>query len=53
MSRAASPALIPQARAMRVSGSDYWGVFLSLEIVDELEAARPPERRHQRFRRAC
>ena len=30
-------ALIPQARAMRVSGSDYWGVFLSLEIVDELE----------------
>ena len=30
-------ALIPHARAMRVSGSDYWGVFLSLEIVDELE----------------
>jgi pimeloyl-ACP methyl ester carboxylesterase len=30
-------ALIPQAHAMRVSGSDYWGVFLSLEIVDELE----------------
>ena len=30
-------ALIPQARAMRVSGSDYWGVFLSPEIVDELE----------------
>jgi class 3 adenylate cyclase len=30
-------ALIPQARAMRVSGSDYWGVFFSLEIVDELE----------------
>jgi class 3 adenylate cyclase len=22
---------------MRVSGSDYWGVFLSLDIVDELE----------------
>ena len=30
-------ALIPQARAMRVSGSDYWGVFLSPDIVDELE----------------
>ena len=30
-------AVIPQARAMRVSGSDYWGVFLSPEIVDELE----------------
>ena len=30
-------ALIPQARAMRVSGSDYWGVFLSLDVVDELE----------------
>ena len=30
-------ALIPQARAMRVSGSDYWGVFLSPEIADELE----------------
>jgi class 3 adenylate cyclase len=29
--------LIPNARAMRVSGRDYWGVFLSLEIVDELE----------------
>jgi class 3 adenylate cyclase/pimeloyl-ACP methyl ester carboxylesterase len=30
-------ALIPGARAMRVSGSDYWGVFLSFDIVDELE----------------
>jgi class 3 adenylate cyclase len=30
-------ALIPHAHAMRVSGSDYWGVFLSLDIVDELE----------------
>jgi class 3 adenylate cyclase len=29
--------LIPGARAMRVSGSDYWGVFLSPDIVDELE----------------
>jgi class 3 adenylate cyclase len=30
-------ALIPGARAMRVSGSDYWGTFLSFDIVDELE----------------
>jgi len=30
-------ALIPSARAMRVSGSDYFGIFLSLDIVDELE----------------
>lgn len=30
-------ARIPDARAMRVSGTDYWGVFLSLDIVDELE----------------
>jgi len=30
-------ALIPQAHAMRVSGGDYWGVFLSLDIADELE----------------
>ena len=30
-------ALIPQAHAMRVFGSDYWVVFLSLEIVDQLE----------------
>ena len=28
---------IPNARAMRVSGSDYWGVFLSPDIADELE----------------
>ena len=28
---------IPGARAMRVSGDDYWGVFLSLDIADELE----------------
>jgi class 3 adenylate cyclase len=28
---------IPGARAMRVSGTDYWGVFLSLDIADELE----------------
>lgn len=30
-------ARIPNARAMRVSGSDYWGVFLSFDIADELE----------------
>jgi pimeloyl-ACP methyl ester carboxylesterase len=30
-------ARIPGARAMRVSGSDYWGVFLSSDIADELE----------------
>jgi class 3 adenylate cyclase len=30
-------ACIPGARAMRVSGSDYWGVFLSPDIADELE----------------
>ncbi|MGH3110901.1 MAG: alpha/beta fold hydrolase, partial [Gaiellaceae bacterium] len=28
---------IPGARLMRVSGGDYWGVFLSLDIADELE----------------
>jgi class 3 adenylate cyclase len=28
---------IPGARAMRVSGTDYFGVFLSLDIVDEIE----------------
>jgi class 3 adenylate cyclase/pimeloyl-ACP methyl ester carboxylesterase len=28
---------IPDARAMRVSGSDYFGIFLSLDIVDEIE----------------
>jgi hypothetical protein len=31
-------ALIPGAEATRVSGTDYWGVFLSPdEIADELE----------------
>jgi class 3 adenylate cyclase len=30
-------ARIPGARAMRVSGSDYFGLFLSLDIVDEIE----------------
>jgi len=30
-------AQIPSARAMRVSGTDYWGVFLSFDIADELE----------------
>lgn len=29
--------LIPGARASRVSGGDYWGVFLSPDIADELE----------------
>ena len=36
---------IPDARAMRVSGTDYFGVFLSLDIVDEIErfvAGEPP-----------
>jgi class 3 adenylate cyclase len=28
---------IPGARAMRVSGIDYWGMFTSFDIVDELE----------------
>jgi class 3 adenylate cyclase len=28
---------IPGARAMRVSGTDYLGIFLSLDIVDEIE----------------
>jgi class 3 adenylate cyclase len=28
---------IPSARAMRVSGDDYFGVFLSLDIADEIE----------------
>ncbi|MGH3111391.1 MAG: adenylate/guanylate cyclase domain-containing protein, partial [Gaiellaceae bacterium] len=28
---------IPGAHLMRVSGSDYWGVFLSLDIAGELE----------------
>ncbi len=30
-------ARIPGARAMRVSGSDYFGLFLSLDIADEIE----------------
>ena len=29
--------LVPGARTMRVSGSDYFGIFLSPEIVDEIE----------------
>jgi class 3 adenylate cyclase len=29
--------LIPHARAVRVSGEDYWGIFLSPEIPDEVE----------------
>jgi class 3 adenylate cyclase/pimeloyl-ACP methyl ester carboxylesterase len=28
---------IPGARAMRVSGEDYFGIFLSLDVVDEIE----------------
>jgi len=36
---AAEPAdLIPGARLVELAGSDYWGVFLSPEIVDEVEA---------------
>ena len=30
-------ARIPSARAMRVSGSDYFNIFLSLDVADELE----------------
>jgi class 3 adenylate cyclase len=30
-------AQIPAARAMRVSGSDYFGLFLSLDVADEIE----------------
>ena len=30
-------ARIPSARTMRVSGNDYFGIFLSPDIVDELE----------------
>jgi class 3 adenylate cyclase/pimeloyl-ACP methyl ester carboxylesterase len=29
--------LIRDARSMRVSGSDYFGIFLSLDLVDEVE----------------
>jgi class 3 adenylate cyclase len=28
---------IPGAQAMRVSGDDYFGIFLSLDVVDEIE----------------
>jgi class 3 adenylate cyclase len=28
---------IPGAQAMRVSGDDYYGIFLSLDVVDEVE----------------
>jgi class 3 adenylate cyclase/pimeloyl-ACP methyl ester carboxylesterase len=28
----------PNARLVEVAGSDYWGIFLSPEIVDEIEA---------------
>ena len=28
---------IPSARAVRVAGSDYWGIFNSPEVVDEVE----------------
>ena len=30
-------ALVPDSRSMRVSGTDYWGIFLSPEISDEIE----------------
>lgn len=30
-------AQIPKARPMRVSGKDYFGIFLSLDIADEIE----------------
>jgi class 3 adenylate cyclase len=30
--------LIPKARLVVLAGSDYWGTFLSPEIVDEIEA---------------
>jgi len=29
--------LVPEARLVRLEGSDYWGTFLSPEIVDEIE----------------
>jgi class 3 adenylate cyclase len=35
---AASVELIPDARLVEIAGSDYWGIFLSPEIVDEVEA---------------
>jgi class 3 adenylate cyclase/pimeloyl-ACP methyl ester carboxylesterase len=30
--------MIPNARLVEIRGSDWWGIFLSREIVDELEA---------------
>lgn len=30
--------LIPYARLVDIAGSDWWGIFLSAEIVDEVEA---------------
>jgi len=33
-----SAALIPGAKLVRIDGNDYFGVFLSPEIVDEIEA---------------
>ncbi len=35
---ASSVELFPNARLREVTGSDYWGTFLSPEIVDEVEA---------------
>jgi class 3 adenylate cyclase len=35
---AASVELIPDARLVEIAGSDYWGIFLSPEIVDEVES---------------
>ena len=32
-----SPLRLPNARTMRVSGTDYFGIFLSPEIADEIE----------------
>jgi pimeloyl-ACP methyl ester carboxylesterase len=29
--------IVPQARLVRLAGSDFWGTFLSPEIVDEIE----------------
>jgi class 3 adenylate cyclase len=38
MGAAEAADLIPGARLVQLAGSDYWGVFLSPEIVDEVEA---------------
>ena len=39
--------LIPGANALRVTGTDYWGIFLTPEIADEVAAfaagEKPPE----------